>query len=1382
MSLVNGTAAVTDPSMGNAQAQLELEQKVIEGAQKILAAERGNEKLRTQVQNELQVAQARIGQIQQHSSPSPIIQQRLPTLFDVSSQEREVEEEKPARDSVRRQAFTLMQALRATTGTRQAYGATPNVSSPLASASATSANPNASVSQSASPLMGPPVTPSMTRQAQRTRTAASRPQHNRTPSHVNGLGSIAHKQIDLLNRLTSLLISNIRVRYDCPIETLVEATIPCLADTSGKEVRAIAYRLLRHAVVRPPWHLIRACRQRGLDLYIVRTFSRDARFTIEKEQALKLVRCIMECASLDKTNGDAYISVSVIRAMCAALEHGEERLRSLYIETLAELVLHDVDLVIRSGAMRILLGAAGDVSIDIQPELLAIMLYLADMPSTRRFLRPSYDLVTCISGFTDARENVEHLRNTSLAVSILMRSWSGLFFMCLEDQSAIKSIIGALRVNPPAIQDEIITMFQTFFAVRPKLFQKCTRGQGLDKNAEEQQLSRDETRLNLLDSFILLFVTILLDNDIVGALVHVVQDRPQLSEKALSFMELLANMSSARLPSEYNYQMHSLAELFTSRLKGEAQHDQHEERERASKVLSILDRFSANQARKQTVLGQRPRASSVLKAPKAPVQVDDNAFRSLCLEANVFNSKDQSKWNLEALQMLFETVLVHPKRLEEAMRASKLVKRVLVFFHPFTMRYSSLPKASSSLNQKYTKLGCTILQTLLSNPDGVRFLIEDRLIREIADCLETGIMSEQRLQDTAVAGYFELIGVLAKHPEGMAVASQSRLFTALFRIIDKRGRLDLARLMLRHLDFSEDSHYRIILSRMLAHRSRKFRIEVMQRVAEMIRQKPNQWNVQLLVNQLYDSSMVVRNLASDLLLQACISSSATLNMVVDLRPMLSPDGAQSLLLKFVSSSHGLRYLMQGDYIDREMDEWLHVGNVVYANRIEALLSQALDIRQQSVGTEWDGTIPAHFYGELVKTEEGRELLERKGHFADFAHFIVQHSEEENDVEVLMKLKSVLWAVGNIGAHRGGIQFLEGEGLVTTIVQMAENTKVSSLRGTCYFVCGLIASNQLGSELLQDAGWTISTPHFLAQDAPFGYCLPPKSFLSLPAWQPQNGFFETRLPPPKSRLERNVILHLSSLGNAIVATKASRALLKLKERHPDLFITNNFAVEQNLNHERAIEMFVRALHLMETQPLRQSVRRYIWELFEVKMDDEFAQKVMNCTERLSSIARDKATRAQRPSLSRSPLPSREGLEVTELTQVDPAVQKHGLDDSTFGHDAEEDEDDVEYDEDDDDEVIEDDTEDEDGVLIDIDNGSESETSSDAERNHDSNEEEEEAVEIAARPKLGRVNGKKHTAIVREGNGMVKTYLKPKVRLVGGFGQDSASASSLHDSTG
>lgn len=59
---------------------------------------------------------------------------------------------------------------------------------------------------------------------------------------------------------------------------------------------------------------------------------------------------------------------------------------------------------------------------------------------------------------------------------------------------------------------------------------------------------------------------------------------------------------------------------------------------------------------------------------------------------------------------------------------------------------------------------------------------------------------------------------------------------------------------------------------------------------------------------------------------------------------------------------------------------------------------------------FDGTVPPHFYGELTKTEEGCQILQETGHFAEFAQFIRQHGLEEEDVDLLNKLKSVLWAV------------------------------------------------------------------------------------------------------------------------------------------------------------------------------------------------------------------------------------------------------------------------------------------------------------------------------------------------------------------------------------
>lgn len=61
-------------------------------------------------------------------------------------------------------------------------------------------------------------------------------------------------------------------------------------------------------------------------------------------------------------------------------------------------------------------------------------------------------------------------------------------------------------------------------------------------------------------------------------------------------------------------------------------------------------------------------------------------------------------------------------------------------------------------------------------------------------------------------------------------------------------------------------------------------------------------------------------------------------------------------------------------------------------------------------TLFDGKPPPHFYGELVKTPEGCEILADSGHFARFADFIQQHGLEDYDTEVIARLKSVLWAV------------------------------------------------------------------------------------------------------------------------------------------------------------------------------------------------------------------------------------------------------------------------------------------------------------------------------------------------------------------------------------
>lgn len=93
-----------------------------------------------------------------------------------------------------------------------------------------------------------------------------------------------------------------------------------------------------------------------------------------------------------------------------------------------------------------------------------------------------------------------------------------------------------------------------------------------------------------------------------------------------------------------------------------------------------------------------------------------------------------------------------------------------------------------------------------------------------------------------------------------------------------------------------------------------------------------------------------------------------------------------------------------------------------------------------------GALPFHFYGELVKTEEGRMILDGSGHFKSFAAFIREFGLEDQNLEIIQRLKAILWAVGNVGASEGGLPFLDLEGIIPNIVEIAEDSLCFSIRG------------------------------------------------------------------------------------------------------------------------------------------------------------------------------------------------------------------------------------------------------------------------------------------------------------------------------------------------
>jgi hypothetical protein len=107
-------------------------------------------------------------------------------------------------------------------------------------------------------------------------------------------------------------------------------------------------------------------------------------------------------------------------------------MRIICMETLIEIGILNIRLLVQSNALRTVLVALKDGPFELGPAITGMLLYLANSPSTRRYLIPGADLEMVLVG--------EGTRN----VHMLLSSWTGLIYLCMSDNRAIRSLISTL--------------------------------------------------------------------------------------------------------------------------------------------------------------------------------------------------------------------------------------------------------------------------------------------------------------------------------------------------------------------------------------------------------------------------------------------------------------------------------------------------------------------------------------------------------------------------------------------------------------------------------------------------------------------------------------------------------------------------------------------------------------------------------------------------------------------------------------------------------------------------------------------------------------------------------------------------------------------------
>ncbi|KAI9846768.1 MAG: hypothetical protein M1837_003617 [Sclerophora amabilis] len=1067
--------------------------------------------------------------------------------------------------------------------------------------------------------------------------------------------------VEKANGLVELFKRNPTLKYDLAW-SVFGLRMQRMLLSDSREVIAAGYRMTRYAITdRKSLQIIRGL---NTDILVILSLVKEGKASVEREQALKFVRSFLEVK-----DGIRELSRPVVRTIVAVAENGEDRLRSICLETLAEILIRDPALVISAGGIGPLTDAVGEGSYEASESLVSAFLYLLDMPSGRKYLRAGYGLEIVFSAFTDSlstHTSESRLKANAKVISAMLKSWSGLMSLSMHDFRAIKSLVASLQFPEAQVRDIILDLLSDVLRIKPPSWSSSfLAGRRLTTYGRVANLKSDpipyqstypygeeSSQGNLVEHYLALMLVVLFEAGLLRSLLDLLNRNPEptLRRKATLLLGEILKMSNRLLPNFYSAQLHMLPTLFSSAsdFGGRNRFLATSTVYQIDSVNRTLHRSGAAATLSLTRLEERserqdPSISTDPAKATTTVQVDEGQFRTLMVESQVLSTANFYKWKWNVLQAIVEGPLLNAKRLDEAIKATKFMKRLVGFYRPFKYRFSNMKNTKP--NQRYVKVGCTLVRSLLHTPEGVKYLGENKLLRQLAECLAqldpmsgltstSPLFSPIRMSETLSGGYFAILGVLSSETKGLVMMERWRMINMCYHIVDLKDRSDLVTTLMGNMDFTLDSHFRVMLSKALTASSKDIRIfatNLLRKYAVHFSASSAggkdrailEWAVRLLITQLYDPEVEVCERAVKILEEAC-NHKFCLEYVVHCRPALDHLGeiGAPLLLRFLSTSIGYHYLDDLDYITQEMDDWFLGRNDNYVTLVEASLARALQEPEKigrrglddAADQENNGSVPPHFYRELTRTAEGCRLLEDKGHFNDFVATIQEFGMEQHDPEIILKVKGCLWAVGNVGSMALGAPFLETTDVVHRIVQIAEHSEVMTLRGTAFFVLGLISRSIHGLEILDERGWDSATT---TMGESLGLCVPqqigrlfsvrrfplrgcsdhvPKltPLLQIQPWptEPREASAPALPAAEETSLAEDdpvnakILQLIVDLGNTVLTKRALSDLMHIKTKKASGF--------------RDPRLFRKVMRILESHHYRLFVRRFIIDLFDRSM--------------------------------------------------------------------------------------------------------------------------------------------------------------------------------------
>lgn len=893
------------------------------------------------------------------------------------------------------------------------------------------------------------------------------------------------------NGLVALLKEHPGIRKNLVLTSFM-GSIQALLLSEDKRIISAAYRVCRYLINSASFvdWLIKL----RLDAFIVISLAKDASFHVEREQALRLVRAFLDF--------HANIPKSIVQAIISCIEKQDDSLKNMALETLLELCFVNPRVVSCCQGMRVLESMLKEYStFPVASIILDSVLQLMSTHGTRKHFLEDFYISVLFTAFSDSNTkaslNVEKMQNATLLISKALKDHNGLMLFSMGNFQPLKELMSFFQV--PLCAPYLIDIFLDVLRIK-KISHMGS------KNPFKLTPSHFYRESMLINQHIALIVLIMYKSHFIeniGKLLNRYDEEKDISETLLA--------KARYLLSEYmNLAMNLLSEdiSFTNKLLPFYRKTYYDETFEFGKMF-----YTLNKKRNTVGMEAIDVSKNVLNIPQSIKEttmgrkVDDLEFRRMVYDSKVLQTKNFSSWNWNVIQELLEGPLLNGKQLDELVKSTKFIRRLLIFYRPLRLRFSNVNKGSR-LSHRYIQVGCQFFRTLTSTSVGMKILADDtKIIPQLASLLfrsmerntTDNIININTLKTKVVDGYFKFVGVLTQSSNGITYLKKWSFFTVIYKMFENSCPISLKFLLLTlpELDLKYSGHCRTIMGKSLVYPQEDIRIQATQNLGEKLIQLHNsnpmvsdivkardfsnlqRYSMEMLTRQLYDLSPKVVAVADQALYNCIVTEELSLKVGSSLRTSLrqmvfirSP-----ILFELMSTSYGFQILNEINFIQDERESWLKRKNLEYVSLVENFLnsseySASSNPLQRMSQTE---RLPQHFYESLAKTEDGIALIGKSDDLSEFISIIKQfrsnlENQLEQTVEDITLLKSALWCVGYIGSTELGVGLLDNYSLVEDIIQLAYGASETTVRYTAFMALGLTSKTKEGCEILDEMGW------------------------------------------------------------------------------------------------------------------------------------------------------------------------------------------------------------------------------------------------------------------------------------------------------------------------